>query len=112
MTEKIRFSEYVRQQVVEEGNFYAVIPYRWHTDGWLGSDNFTIYFSKKKFWSKKVVKLSRQTSEYRHTYINLSEDEQNMLWDIQDIAVKLYEEAQKKRDEEDKKRREALEWWP
>jgi hypothetical protein len=111
MTEKIRFSEYVRQQVVE-GKFYGVTPYRWHTDGWLGSEEFTIYFSKKKFWSKKVVKLTRRKTDYRSTYIKLSEDEQNMLWDIQDIAVKLYEQAQKKRDEEDKKNREALEWWP
>ena len=111
MTEKIRFSEYVRQQVVE-GNFYAVRPYRWHTDGWLGSVEFTIHFSKKKFWSKKVVKLSRRTSDFKWTYINLTEDEQNMLWDIQDIAVKLYEEAQKNREEERKKQLEELEWWP
>lgn len=110
--QKIRFSEYVRQQVLE-GNFYDARPYRWHTDGWIGSDHkFRIYFSKKNFWTKKVVKLSRQTSEFRFTYINLTEDEQNMLWDIQYIAVKLYEEAQKKRDEERKKKLEALEWWP
>ena len=111
MTDKIRFSEYVRQQI-EKGNFYVAEAYCWHTSGCIYSDEFSIYFSKKNFWTKNVVRLSRRTSSYESIYINLTDDEQKMLWNMQPIAVEIYKEEQRKRNENRKKELEALEWWP
>lgn len=112
MTEsKIRFSEYVRQQI-EEGVFYDAEPYRWYADGYIYAKEYTVYYSKKKFWSKNVVRLSRRTSAYEYIYIKLTEDEQKMLWDMQPIAEEIYRQAQKKRDEKRNKELEELEWWP
>lgn len=111
MTDKIRFSEYVRQQI-EKGNFYVAEAYCWHTGGYIYSDEFSIYFSKKNFWTKNVVRLSRRTSSYESIYINLTDDEQKMLWNMQPIAVEIYKEEQRKRNEKRKKELEALEWWP
>lgn len=111
MTEKIRFSEYVRQQI-EKGVFYIAEPYRLYADGYIHSEKFTVHFSKKNFWTKNVVKLSRRTTSYESIYINLTDDEQKMLWDMQSVAVEIYKEEQRKRNEKRKKELEALEWWP
>ena len=109
---KIRFSEYVRKEI-EKGNFYAARPCTWHTIGLIAAHSFNIHFYKTNFRTKKVVKLSRRSVEnYRLIDINITKDEQKMLWAMQDIAVKMYNEKQKIKEEQHKKEIEALEWWP
>lgn len=112
MTEKIRFSEYVIQEVMEKNNFYAANSYRWYNDGYIGAVDFTLYFKKENFWTKKVVKLSRRTDKFTYTYINLTQEEQEKLWPLQYYAEKIEKERQAERDVNRKKELEDLEWWP
>jgi len=110
--EKIRFSEYVFNEVMEKNNFHGPCSYRWYQDGYIGSHEFRIYFSKENFWTKKVVKLSRRVDKYSSIDIKLTREEQEKLWPIQYHAEKIEQQRQVERDAKRKIELEALEWWP
>lgn len=112
MKDKIRFSDHVINEVMEKKNFYTASSYHWYADGHVYSENFSIYFGRKNFWSKKKVKLSRRIDKFSSMYINITQEEQEKLWPLQYYAEKIESQRQAERDANRKKELEALEWWP
>lgn len=116
MTEqkKIRFARYVRDEITA-GRIDRSWNYNWLSGyGYVYASNFSVYFRKKRFGTKKVVELFRPRGDGSRssTMVNITEDEAAMLWDLQPIIKKWQDEKDAVADAEWKKKRDALEWWP
>ncbi len=137
--EKIRFAQFVRNEIKDhrafdiawnEGfigpAFYVLTSEEKHRkrdkydlipDAWLcgdktdAKDNWTFWgFKEGWFWNrKKKVRLYRESEEL----LNLTEAENEMLYDLYMEAVATYEEIVKPKLEQDvADRKEARHWWP
>ncbi len=109
--EKIRFVEFIRQQV-EAGNVDSACEQHWYNEGaeYTGP-TYRVRIKTKLFTRRKVVELMRFQSPYYH-YLDFTPEERQVLIDLLPKAIEVRIKKRAESEAAHRKEMEALEWWP
>lgn len=111
MEGKIRFVEYIVQQV-EAGNVTYAHNQHWYNEGAeYSNDDFKVRIKTSFFLRRQTVELLRYTSPY-WTYLKYTPEEKEVLLGLLPKALEVRRIANAKRDQAWEEEKRALEWWP
>lgn len=115
MTEKIRFSEYVYNEIISCNfhHYYATKLTRL-LDGHVGTKVFELYCGYKWFGLKKYTILYRIDDSVGRTRIKikLSPKEEELLWSVWPIVEEFIDNCRAEDAQKHLEYTERMSWWP